>query len=365
MRNNQVEEMRKAAALFTRELDRLVNKPVRLMEVCGTHTVAIFKSGLRQLLPSQVELVSGPGCPVCVTPNHYLDTAIAYSRCSDVIIATFGDMLRVPGSSSSLRAEKAAGADIRIVYSPLESLEIAANNLSKKVIFLAIGFETTAPTIAATVLMAEKNKLNNFYILPEHKLVPPALRTLLTAGEVRVDGFLLPGHVSAIIGKKPYIFLAKEYQVPAVIAGFEPLDILHAVYMLIKQISTGMVAVENQYSRVVKDEGNQTAKRILAKVYDEADTNWRGIGVIPGSGLRLNDKYIRFDARACLPIEVEAPSDHISCRCGEILRGIVKPTDCLLFGKACTPEHPIGSCMVSVEGTCAAWYKYGGGRWQF
>jgi hydrogenase expression/formation protein HypD len=362
--NNQGAEMRKTAGFLTNEIDRLITRPVRLMEVCGTHTVAIFKAGIRQLLPQHVELVSGPGCPVCVTPNDYLDTAIAYSRFSDIIITTFGDMLRVPGSSSNLNAEKAAGADIRVVYSPLESLDIAAANPGKKIIFLAVGFETTAPTAAATILAAEQAGLDNFFVLSAHKVVPPALRALLTAQDVQVDGFLLPGHVSAIIGEAPYQFLVDEYHVPAVIAGFGPLDILQAVYMLAKQINTGNAALENQYSRVVPPEGNPTARQVLSQVYCEAAATWRGIGSIPASGLAVNAKYRRFDAVASLPVEVEITREHQGCRCGEVLRGRIKPAECQLFGKACIPEHPVGSCMVSVEGTCAAWHKYGAGRWQ-
>ncbi|ATW28431.1 hydrogenase formation protein HypD [Candidatus Formimonas warabiya] len=358
------ENIREAAAHLIREIDRLVTKPVRLMEVCGTHTVAIFKAGIRHLLPPQVELVSGPGCPVCVTPHDFLDTAIAYSRRPDVILTTFGDMLRVPGSSSSLSAEKAAGADIRVVYSPLESLDIARAHPEKKVIFLAVGFETTAPTAAATVLTAEKLGLNNFYLLSAHKLVPPALRALLTDQEAKVTGFLLPGHVSAVIGIPPYHFLAEEYQVPAVIAGFEPLDILQAVWMLAQQIHSGRAAVENQYTRVVPPEGNPRARQVLAQVYETTNVAWRGLGVIPGSGLQLNPQYRSFDALTRYPIQVEKAAEPAACRCGEVLRGRVKPSDCLLFGKACIPEHPVGSCMVSVEGTCAAWYKYGTGRWQ-
>ncbi|MDR3560191.1 MAG: hydrogenase formation protein HypD [Negativicutes bacterium] len=364
MKNNQTAQTRKTSAFFTTQIDRLITKPVRLMEVCGTHTVAIFKAGVRQLLPRQVELVSGPGCPVCVTPNGFLDTAVAYSRREDVIITTFGDMLRVPGSSSSLSAEKAAGADIRMVYSPLDSLDIAVANPQKKIIFLAVGFETTAPTAAASVLAAEAAGLSNFFVLSAHKLVPPALRALLTAAEVQVDGFLLPGHVSAIIGEEPYRFLIEEYNIPAVIAGFEPLDILQSVYMLARQIAAGTAALENQYSRIVKPEGNPTARQVLARVYGEADANWRGIGVIPGSGLAVRDGYRRFDAMMSLPVEVEKTREPAGCRCGEVLRGVIKPTQCPLFGKTCFPERPVGSCMVSVEGTCAAWYKYGDGRWQ-
>lgn len=358
------DEDRRLAAFLAAEIGRLATGPIRLMEVCGTHTVAIFKAGIRQLLPAAVELVSGPGCPVCVTPNEYLDTAVAYSRQEDVIITTFGDMLRVPGSTTSLAAEKAAGADIRIVYSPLDSLEIAAANPAKKVIFLAVGFETTAPTAAATVLAAEQAGLANFYVLSAHKLVPPALAALLAASEVKVDGFILPGHVSAIIGESPYRFLVAEHRLPAVIAGFEPLDILEAVHFLVKKIAAGEAALENAYRRVVRPDGNPAARAVLAKVYAEADAAWRGLGVIAGSGLSVRAEYRRYDALACLPVAPEPTKEPAGCRCGEVLRGVVRPADCPLFGAACRPEQPVGSCMVSVEGTCAAWYKYGGGRWQ-
>ncbi len=358
------DDSRRLAAFFRDGIARLATRPVRLMEVCGTHTVAIFKAGIRQLLPEAVELVSGPGCPVCVTPNGYLDTAVAYSRRDDVIIATFGDMLRVPGSTSSLAAEQAAGADVRIVYSPLDSLTIAAANPGKKVIFLAVGFETTAPTAAATVLAAEQAGLENFFVLSAHKLVPPALRALLTAGETKVDGLLLPGHVSAIIGEAPYRFLADEFAVPAVIAGFEPLDILRAVYLLVQRISAGEAALENEYRRVVPPAGNPAALAVLDRVYEPADAAWRGLGVIPASGLAVRAAYRRFDAPVALPVTAEETKEHAGCRCGEVLRGVARPQQCPLFGTACTPERPVGSCMVSVEGTCAAWYKDGAGRWQ-
>jgi hydrogenase expression/formation protein HypD len=359
------EEVKRAADFFTNEIAKLSSgKSLRLMEVCGTHTVAIFKAGIRQLLPENVELVSGPGCPVCVTQNEYLDTAIAYSRKLDVIITTFGDMLKVPGSSSSLAKEKAQGADIRIVYSSIEALEIAVSHPDKKVIFLAVGFETTAPTAAAAILMANEAKLANFYVLSAHKLVPPALRALLTAGDSHVDGFLLPGHVSAIIGLKPYEFLSKEYNTPAVVAGFEALDILQSVYMLVRQIQNKTAKLENQYSRIVQNDGNISACNILSEVYQEADAKWRGIGRISDSGLVIREKYQAFDALLNISIIVEETKEAKGCQCGKVLRGLLLPADCLLFGKACKPEHPIGSCMVSVEGTCAAWYKYGAGRWQ-
>ncbi len=359
------EEVKKAAAFFTREIEKLASgRSLRLMEVCGTHTVSIFKSGIRQLLPENVELVSGPGCPVCVTPNEYLDTAIAYSRKSDVMITTFGDMLKVPGSSSTLAKEKAQGSDIRIVYSSLEALEFAAKNPDKKVIFLAVGFETTAPTAAAAILMADEAHLTNFYVLSAHKLVPPALRALLASGKSHVDGFLLPGHVSAIIGLQPYDFLSKEYHIPGVVAGFEPLDILQAVYMLLLQIHDQTARLENQYSRIVPKEGNPSACRILSQVYQQSDAVWRGLGRIPNSGMSIREKYQAFDALLNIPIIVEETKEASQCQCGKVLRGLLQPSACLLFGKACRPEHPIGSCMVSVEGTCAAWYKYGAGRWQ-
>jgi len=359
------EQVKRAADFFTREIERLAGEqPLRLMEVCGTHTVAIFKAGIRQLLPRTVELVSGPGCPVCVTPNEYLDTAIGYSKNPQVIIATFGDMLKVPGSTTSLAIQKAEGADIRILYSPMESLEIAIANPDKKVIFLAVGFETTAPLAAATVLMAEEAGIKNFYVLSAHKLVPPALRVLLMAEDTHVDGFLLPGHVSAMIGMRPYEFLIDEFHTPSVIAGFEPLDILQSIYMLVKQIHENTPKLENQYRRIALPAGNEVACQTLYKVYQEADTQWRGLGNLGKSGLSIREDYRAFDARTNIPVTVEATKEHAGCRCGQVLRGTILPTACPLFGKTCRPEHPVGSCMVSVEGTCAAWYKYGAGRWQ-
>lgn len=364
MTENQ-EKTRKTAEFYLQEIDRLITKPVRLMEVCGTHTVAIFRAGIRQLLPAKVDLVSGPGCPVCVTPADYMDRAIAYARREDVILTTFGDMLKVPGSQSSLGEAKAAGADIRIIYSPLESLAIAAANPGKKIIFLAVGFETTTPTAAATVLQAAEQKLTNFFVFSAHKLVPPALRTLLDDPAVKVDGFILPGHVCVVTGTDPFGFLPQEYAMPGVVCGFEPLDILQTVYMLARQIQSGIPAVENAYGRVVKTEGNPTAQRLVAEVYEPADADWRGIGLIQNSGLQVREKYRAFDAAAALPLHLEKCAKQTACRCGEVLRGIVKPHDCRLFGTACVPEHPVGACMVSVEGACAAWYKYGSGRYTY
>jgi len=361
----QAEEVRRAADLLVGQIHRLSDRPLRFMEVCGTHTVAIFRSGIRQILPPEIELVSGPGCPVCVTPNRYLDTAIAYSRQQGVIIATFGDMLRVPGSSSSLQREKAEGADVRIVYSPLDAVAMAQANPDRKVIFLAVGFETTAPTAAAAVLSAQQAGLKNFFVISAHKLVPPALAALLQAPETKVDGFLLPGHVSAVIGiDAPYRFLTEQFHTPAVVAGFEPLEILQAVLMLLRQVRDGAPRLENAYGKVVRADGNPVARKVLYSVYETAAAEWRGIGSLPGSGLAVKDGYRAFDAAVQLPVTVEETREPVGCRCGEVLRGVTTPANCPLFGKVCTPDHPVGSCMVSVEGSCAAWYKYGSGRWQ-
>lgn len=361
----KAEEMKQAAEFFLKEIDRMIDHPVRFMEVCGTHTVSIFRAGIRQLLPEKVELVSGPGCPVCVTPNDYMDTAIAYAKQPDVIITTFGDMLKVPGTTSSLMKVKAQGGDVRIVYSPLDSLKIAQDNPLKKVIFLAVGFETTAPTAAATILAAQQQSIENFYVLTAHKLTPPAIKALLSDSKIKVDGFLLPGHVCVITGETPFEFIAKDYHRPAVVAGFEPLDILQSVYMLAKQIYENRAQIENQYKRVVKTMGNPQAQKIMDMVYAKSTANWRGIGKIEDSGLVVNEKFSAFDALKMIPVEKEVSKEAAGCRCGEVLRGLVKPTDCKLFSKVCTPQHAVGSCMVSVEGACAAWYKYGSRTFHF
>ena len=329
-------------------------KNLRFMEVCGTHTVSIFRAGIRNILPPNVELVSGPGCPVCVTNDDFIDKAIAYSKIPDTIIATFGDMLKVPGSLSNLAEESANGANVQIIYSPLDCLKIAAENPTKRVIFLAVGFETTAPTAAATVLSAKKMGLTNLFFLSAQKLVPPALKMLLADSAVKVDGFLLPGHVAVVTGTKVFEFL----KVPAVVAGFDAEEILLALINLLKQIDEGRAEVCNEYKSVVKPEGNIAAQKILYEVYKEVDTDWRGLGTIPKSGLRVRDEFADFDIEKILPIEVKPVKKNTACRCGEVLRGICKPTDCKLFGKACQPLHAVGSCMISVEGVCAAWYKY-------
>ena len=338
---------------------------LRFMEVCGTHTVSIFRSGIRQILPDNVELVSGPGCPVCVTNDDYIDKAIFYSKQENFIIATFGDMLKVPGSRSSLANASAEGAEIKIVYSPLDCIKLAQENPHKKIIFLAVGFETTAPTAAATVLAAKAQGIKNLFMLSAQKLVPPALRFLLNDSAVKVDGFLLPGHVAVIIGANAFNFLAEDFKIPSAVAGFEAEEILTAILSLLAQIDSGKVEVSNNYRAVVKPEGNLSAKKILAQVYQVADVEWRGMGTIPESGLKMRDEFAEFDIEQVEPVKIECVEKKNACRCGEVLRGIVKPTDCPLFGKACQPLHAVGACMVSVEGVCAAWFKYGGNNFKW
>lgn len=329
------------------------------MEVCGTHTMAIYQYGLRALLPPEIRLISGPGCPVCVTPNDYLDRAVAICRLPDVITVTFGDMLRVPGSSSSLMEERARGADIRIVYSPLDAVAIAAKNRDKKVVFLGVGFETTAPTIAGSILAAEARGLTNYFVLASHKTIPIPMQVLASDPEIGIDGYICPAHVSAIIGADAYTPLAEQYHTPCVITGFEPADVLQGIQMLAGQLLAGESRVEIQYSRVVRPEGNLKAQALLAQLFIPADVAWRGVGVIPGSGLTLREEYSRFDAAKMLLVEVEPTREHPGCSCGEILKGKMAPRECALFGTLCTPENPVGACMVSSEGSCAAAFRYG------
>ncbi|MDY3915890.1 MAG: hydrogenase formation protein HypD [Selenomonadaceae bacterium] len=337
----------------------------RFMEVCGTHTVAIFRAGLRQLLPENVELVSGPGCPVCVTPDDYMDKAITYALRDDTIITTFGDMLKVPGSKSSLMEAKASGADIRIVYSPLDTLQVAKENPDKKVIFLAVGFETTAPTAAATVLAAKQAGLTNVYMLSAQKLVPPIMHALMHDPQVKVDGFLLPGHVAVITGTRAFQFLVDEYRKPGVVAGFEPLQLRRAIVRRLQQATKGEARIENEYEDVVRPEGSPAAQKATSEVYEPADAGWRGMGIVPLSGLRMREAYAAYDIERLLPLDIPMGENKPGCRCGEVLRGIVTPKECPLFAKACVPTHAVGPCMVSVEGVCAAWYKYGQGRFQY
>ena len=332
---------------------------ITLMEVCRTHSMSIYQHGIRSLLPKQIRLISGPGCPVCVTPIGYVDRAVAYARREDVIIATFGDMVRVPGSSSSLLREQASGAQIKIVYSPLDAVALAEKQPEKKVIFLGVGFETTAPTIAGSIVAAKQQGLSNYFVLCAHKTMPTPMAALTSDPELQVDGYICPAHVSAVIGSDAYKPLAKQYKVPCVVTGFEPLDMLRGVQMLVQQVLQGRAEVENEYQRIVKAEGNQKAQALLAEVFEPCDTVWRGIGVIPGSGLQIRDEFAAFDAARQIAVEVEEAKEHKGCLCGEILKGKVTPKDCPLFRKACTPENPVGACMVSSEGTCAAEYKYG------
>jgi hydrogenase expression/formation protein HypD len=334
-------------------------RTMTFMEVCGTHTMAIYRFGLRTMLPPEIRLISGPGCPVCVTPNDYLDRAIAICRLPGVITVTFGDMMRVPGSSSSLMEERAKGADIRIVYSPLDAVTIAAKNPDRKVVFLGVGFETTAPTVAGSILSAKAQGLTNYFVLASHKTIPIPMQVLTSDPELGLDGYICPAHVSAIIGADAYRPLAEEYNTPCVITGFEPADMLQGILMLAEQVLAGESRVEIQYSRVVRPEGNLKAQAILGQLFIPSDVAWRGIGVIPGSGLILREEYRRFDAEKMLPVEVEPTREHPGCSCGEILKGKMAPSECALFGTVCTPESPVGACMVSSEGSCAAAFRYG------
>ena len=328
------------------------------MEVCGTHTMAIYQHGIRALLPELVQLISGPGCPVCVTPVGFVDQAVALARRPDTIIATFGDMVRVPGSSSSLLHEQARGASIKIVYSPLDAVALAEKNPNSDVVFLGVGFETTAPTIAAAIYSADQMQVDNFSVLAAHKLVPPALEALMATDNVMIDGFILPGHVSVIIGEKAYLPFYNNHQIPCVIAGFEPTDILQAISMLVTQIETGTPQLENAYTRAVTHDGNTKAQKMLEDVFEPADACWRAIGVIPQSGLKIRKKYERHDAEKIFNIEVTGSMDPKGCACGEILTGTKTPPECPLYKTVCTPMDPVGPCMVSTEGTCAAYYKY-------
>ena len=364
MRSAVLEEFRNRDLVkgLAEQLGRLTvgrGKPMTFMEVCGTHTMSIYQYGIRSLLPPGVRLISGPGCPVCVTPVGYVDRAVAYARMPETIVATFGDMVRVPGSSSCLLEERAKGADIRIVYSPLDALALAGKNPGKRVIFLGVGFETTAPTIAATIITAMARGAGNFFVLSAHKTIPIPMQILSSDPELGIDGFLCPAHVSAVIGADAYRFLAEGHGVPCVVTGFEPADILQGVAMLAGQVAEGRSAVENEYSRFVTAGGNPKAKELLSRAFTPADAAWRGLGVIPGSGLEIAEEFAAFDAEKAVPVRAEEPREPAGCLCGEVLKGKIAPADCPLFGNACTPEQPVGACMVSSEGSCAAAYKYG------
>jgi hydrogenase expression/formation protein HypD len=352
----RVPERLRALAASIRELP-LPDEEIDLMEVCGTHTMNIHRHGIRDVFPENVRLISGPGCPVCVTPRRGIDTAVAYARDPGVIVTTFGDMVRVPGSTSSLEKERAGGADIRIVYSPLDGLEIARENPKKDVVFMGIGFETTSPGIAHTILKAKEDDLDNFGVLALGKLIPPAMELLVADPRLRIQGFLAAAHVSTIIGMEPYEPIASK-GIPVVVAGFEPADILAGVRALLKQISEGRAAVENEYSRVARPDGNPQALETLHRVFETVDSEWLGLGEIPRSGIRIREELADFDAERAHPVEVEPTREETGCRCGEVLMGLIEPPECGLFAGVCTPSSPEGACMVSSEGTCAAYFKY-------
>jgi hydrogenase expression/formation protein HypD len=327
------------------------------MEVCGGHTAAIQRFGIPSLLPRNVKLISGPGCPVCVTATDFIDKAVAYSKLDGVILTTFGDLIRVPGTVSSLEKEKSAGADIRIVLSSLEALETAKTNSAMMVIFLGIGFETTAPGTAVTIKIAQKENIKNFFILSAHKVMPPAMEAIVKDG-VKLNGFICPGHVAAVTGSKIFKFIPEKHKLGCVVAGFEPVDILLSILMLIRQVNNNSAKLEIQYTRTVTEDGNTLAVRFLSDVFEPADVRWRGFGVIPSSGLILRDEFEKFNIEEKLPLNISLKEDNEFCICGDILRGLKNPNDCSLFADICFPENPLGACMVSNEGTCSTWYKY-------
>lgn len=342
-----------------RRLAEGIGRPVRLMEVCDTHTVAAFRSGLRALLPEAVSLIAGPGCPVCVTPNGYLDRAIAIAREPDTMVATFGDMLRVPGTQSSLEREKASGANIRIVYSPMDALAAAKANPGSRVVFLGVGFETTTPAVAWTLRKAREENVANYSVLCAHKTIPEAMAALLAGGETRIDGFMCPGHVSVVIGSGAYCTLCERFGIPCVVAGFEAYDMASAIRMLVCQVRDSRADVEVQYSRSVSEHGNASAQAACAEVFEKCATEWRGVGVIPESGLRIRREFGDHDAAQVFAhVRVPEAADSPGCICGEVLRGVKTPPDCPLFDTACTPADPVGACMVSTEGSCAAYYRF-------
>ncbi|MGD0273354.1 MAG: hydrogenase formation protein HypD [Gaiellaceae bacterium] len=353
------------ARAFASELEQAMpsGRELAIMEVCGGHTHAIYKHGIDELLPQGLELVHGPGCPVCVIPVGRVDDAVSLALEPNVIFTTFGDMMRVPGSKGSLLDARSRGADVRMVYSPLDALELARANPEREVIFFAIGFETTAPSTAVTLLRARDEGIRNFSVFCNHVTIGPPLRAILDAPELRLDGLIAPGHVSAVIGSRAYDFIAAEYGRPVVVAGFEPLDILQSVLMLVRQLAAGRAEVENQYTRVVREHGNPRALEAIERTMELRDRfEWRGLGSIPDSGLRLRDQFADWDAERRFEIPGLSVPDHKACQCGQVLRGLVKPWECKVFGKACTPESPIGTCMVSSEGACAAYYHYGRNR---
>jgi hydrogenase expression/formation protein HypD len=358
-----VDEYRDAelARSIAAEIARLsAGRPLKIMEVCGGHTHTIYKHGIEDILPRNIDLVHGPGCPVCVLPMGRIDDAIAIARAESVIFTTFGDMMRVPGSKGSLLDAKAAGADVRFVYSPLDALKLARQTPDREVVFYAIGFETTAPSTAVTLLRAQAEGIKNFSVFCNHVTIIPAIKAILDSPDLRLDGFIGPGHVSMVIGMRPYTFIARDHHKPVVISGFEPLDIIQSVHMIVKQISEGRAEVENQYTRVVRPEGNVKALEAMARTMElRPFFEWRGLGFITHSALKLRPEFAPWDAELRFEVPGLRVADPKACQCGEVLKGVIKPWECKVFGTACTPETPIGTCMVSPEGACAAYFNYG------
>ncbi len=349
------------AKRISNEIAKLsASRPLKLMEVCGGHTHTIYKHGIEDVLPQNIDLIHGPGCPVCVLPMGRIDDAIAIARMDDVIFTTFGDMMRVPGSKGSLLDAKADGADVRFVYSPLDALKLARQHPDRKVVFFAIGFETTAPSTAVTLLRAKAEGIKNFSVFCNHVNIIPAMKAILDSPDLRLDGFIGAGHVSMVIGMRPYNFVARDHRKPVVIAGFEPLDIIQAIYMIVKQLAEGRSEVENQYSRVVRPEGNVKALQSMAQTMElRPFFEWRGLGFITHSALKVRPEFADWDAELLYEVPGLRVADPKACQCGEVLKGVIKPWECKVFGTACTPETPIGTCMVSPEGACAAYFNYG------
>ncbi|MCY4015680.1 MAG: hydrogenase formation protein HypD [Gammaproteobacteria bacterium] len=355
------------AKFLLKEIDSLTrrvmagrDRPVSIMEVCGGHTHSIFRYGIEKMLPADIELVHGPGCPVCVLPMGRVDDCVALAEMPDAIFATFGDAMRVPGSRKSLLGAKADGADVRMVYSPLDALQLARENPRKEVVFFGLGFETTMPSTALTVIQAAVEEIINFSLFCNHITIIPTIKAILDSPGMQLDGFLGPGHVSMVIGVAPYDFIAEAYGKPLVVAGFEPLDVLHSIWMVIRQIAEGRSEVENQYRRIAPQEGNAKSLAAVAEVFELREFfEWRGLGSIDHSGVRIRDAYAAYDAERKFPVPAVRIADPKSCQCGEVLKGVIKPWQCKVFGRACKPETPLGALMVSSEGACAAWYQYG------
>lgn len=360
------------ARVLIREIEALVaemelpaDRPLYLMEVCGGHTHSIFRYGLEGMLPKEIELIHGPGCPVCVLPMGRVDDCVAIAEDPNVIFTTFGDAMRVPGSKKSLLQAKADGADVRMVYSPMDALALARKNPGREVVFFGLGFETTMPSTALTILQAENEGIRNFSVFCNHITIVPTIKAILDSPGLQLDGFLGPGHVSMVIGTAPYEFIAKFYRRPMVVAGFEPLDILQSIWMLLKQIKEGRSEVENQYARIVPNGGNEPALHAVSRVYELREFfEWRGLGSIDHSGVKLREAYAHFDAERKFTVPNVRIADPKSCQCGEVLKGAIKPWQCKVFGTSCTPETPLGALMVSSEGACAAYYQYGGQKHQ-